>query len=297
MVYLIDASVYIFRAWYSMPPDMQDADGNPTHALYGFARFLADLIEKRQPAHIAVAFDESLGATGHRQKLYPAYKANREPAPQELKRQFALCREFCRHLGVAEFASHEYEADDVIGTLAARMRSDGFRVTVVSRDKDLAQLLVDGDVYWDYSDSTEYRYAQIPERFGVRPERIADYLALMGDSVDNIPGVPGVGQKTAAALMGAFESLDAIYADLSAVARLPVRGASKLPARLMQHREAAYLARSLTRIVCDAPMSAQRADLARRTPDISALTAFCSSHGFGSMLPRQVERIAALRDA
>ena len=297
MVYLIDASVYIFRAWYSMPPDMRDADGNPTHALYGFARFLADLIEKRQPAHIAVAFDESLGATGHRQKLYPAYKANREPAPQELKRQFALCREFCRHLGVAEFASHEYEADDVIGTLAARMRSDGFRVTVVSRDKDLAQLLVDGDVYWDYSDSTEYRYAQIPERFGVRPERIADYLALMGDSVDNIPGVPGVGQKTAAALMGAFESLDAIYADLSAVARLPVRGASKLPARLMQHREAAYLARSLTRIVCDAPMSAQRADLVRRAPDISALSAFCSSHGFGSMLPRQVERIAALKGA
>ena len=297
MVYLVDASVYIFRAWFSQSSDARDAEGNPTHALYGFARFLADLIEKRQPAHIAVAFDESLGATGHRQKLYPAYKANREPAPQELKRQFALCREFCRHLGVAEFASHEYEADDVIGTLAARMRSDGLRVTVVSRDKDLAQLLVDGDVYWDYSDSTEYRYAQIPERFGVRPERIADYLALMGDSVDNIPGVPGIGQKTAAALMGAFESLDAIYADVSAVALLPVRGASKLPARLMQHREAAYLARSLTRIVCDAPMSAQRADLARRAPDISALSAFCSSHGFGSMLPRQVERIAALKGA
>jgi 5'-3' exonuclease len=297
LVYLIDASVYIFRAWYSMPPDIQDADGNPTHALYGFARFLADLIEKRNPAHIAVAFDESLGATGHRQKLYPAYKANREPAPQELKRQFALCREFCRHLGVAEFASHEYEADDVIGTLAARMRNDGFRVTVVSRDKDLAQLLVDGDVYWDYSDSTEYRYAQIPERFGVRPERIADYLALMGDSVDNIPGVPGVGQKTAAALMGAFESLDAIYADMGAVAQLPVRGASKLPARLTEHREAAYLARSLTRIVCDAPISAQRADLARRAPDINAVAAFCSSHGFGSMLPRQVERIAALKGA
>jgi 5'-3' exonuclease len=296
MVYLIDASVYIFRAWYSMPPDMQDGDGNPTHALYGFARFLADLIEKRKPEYMAVAFDEALGATGHRQRLYPAYKANREPAPVELKRQFALCREYCRHLGVAEFASHEYEADDLIGTLAARMRNDGYRVTVVSRDKDLAQLLVDGDIYWDYSDSMEYRYAQIPERFGVRPARIADYLALMGDSVDNIPGVPGVGQKTAAALMGAFESLDAIYADVNAVTALPVRGASKLAEKLNQHREAAYLAQSLTRIVCDAPMTAtQRADLARRAPDIAAISAFCASHGFGTMLPRQAERIAALK--
>ncbi len=294
LVYLIDASVYIFRAWYSMPPDMQDADGNPTHALYGFARFLADLIEKRKPAHIAVAFDESLGVKGHRQKLYPAYKANREPAPPELRRQFGLCREYCRHLGVAEFASNEYEADDLIGTLAARMRSDGLRVTVVSRDKDLAQLLVDGDVYWDYSDSTEYRYAQISERFGARPERIADYLALMGDSVDNIPGIPGVGPKTAAALMSAFESLDAIYADVNAAAVLPVRGASKLPEKLTLHRDAAYLAQSLTRIVCDAPLQASRSDIQRRTPNVDAISAFCNSHGFGNMLARQAERIAAL---
>ena len=139
-------------------------------------------------------------------------------------------------------------------------------------------------MYWDYSDATEYRYAQIPARFGVRPERMADYLALMGDSVDNIPGVPGVGQKTAAALMSAFASIDAIYADLEAVAQLPVRGAGKLPEKLRQHRDAAYLARSLTRIVCDAPLTAQRTDLARRAPDIGALSAFCSSHGFGSML-------------
>jgi DNA polymerase I len=294
VIYLVDASVYIFRAWYSMPPDMQDADGNPTHALYGFARFLSDLIEKRQPQHVAVAFDESHGS-GHRHSLYPAYKANRDPAPPELKRQFALCREYCRHLGVAEYASPEYEADDLIGTLATRMRAMGLRVTVVSRDKDLAQLLGKGDVYWDYSDSIEYRYEQIPERFGVRPERMADYLALMGDSVDNIPGVPGVGPKTAAALLTAFESLDAIYADLAAVADLPVRGAGKLPERLALHRDAAYLAQSLTRICCDAPMAAGRDDLQRRAPDLPALVAFCTQQGFGSLLPRQAERIAGAR--
>ena len=146
MVYLVDASVYIFRAWFSQSSDARDADGNPTHALYGFARFLGDLIERRAPRYLAVAFDESHG-TGHRHALLPSYKANRDPAPPELKRQFALCREFCRHLGVAEFASREYEADDLIGTLATRVRAEGLRVTVVTRDKDLSQLVGPGDRY------------------------------------------------------------------------------------------------------------------------------------------------------
>ena len=293
MVYLIDASVYIFRAWFSMPPDLRDADGNPTHAVYGFARFVGDLIERRQPHYLAAAFDESHGH-GHRHALFPAYKANREPAPPELKRQFALCREFCRHLGVSEYASHEFEADDLIGTLAVRVRADGLRVTVVTRDKDLSQLVGPGDRFWDYSDAAEYAYEEIAARFGVAPERMADYLALTGDAVDNIPGVPGVGPKTAAALMQRYTSLDALYADLDAVAYLPLRGAARLPDKLRQHREAAYLARSLTRIHCAAPLQATRADLQRRPPDLQALAEFCQRHGFGAMLPRQAERIARL---
>ena len=151
-------------------------------------------------------------------QLYPPYKANREPAPRALKRQFALCREFCRHLGVAEFAADDYEADDLIGTLAQHCRDEGLSVTVVSRDKDLAQLIGPGDVFWDYSDAAEYRYEQIAARFGVLPERMADYLALRGDSVDNVPGVPGVGAKTAAALMGLFASLEELFEGLDAVA-------------------------------------------------------------------------------
>jgi DNA polymerase I len=174
VVYLIDASVYVFRAWHSMPPDIVDCDGNPTQALYGFARFLGDLLERRQPRYVAVLFDESHGSC-FRHRIYPPYKANREAAPVALKRQFALCREFCRHIGVAEFASLEYEADDLIGTLAQHCRDDGLSVTVVSRDKDLAQLIAPGDVFWDYSDGAEYRYEQIAARFGVRPERMADY--------------------------------------------------------------------------------------------------------------------------
>lgn len=292
MVYLIDASVYVFRAWYAMPAGLHDDDGNPTHALYGFARFLAELIERRRPRYLAVAFDESHGS-GHRHRLFPDYKANREAAPPELKRQFALCREFCRHLGVAEYASNDYEADDLIGTLAQRARGDGLRVTVVTRDKDMAQLIGPGDVFWDYSDSAEYRYEEISDRFGVRPERFADYLALRGDAVDNIPGVPGIGPKTAAALLAEFESLEALYADLATVASMPLRGAAQLAQRLHVHREAAFLARSLTRIHCDAPLAGARENLHLRAPDLSALESFCRLQGFGAMLPRQAQRIAA----
>jgi DNA polymerase-1 len=292
VVYLIDASVYIFRAWYSMPPELADASGQPTQALYGFARFLGELLERRQPRYVGVAFDSGLGSC-FRHTLYPAYKANREAAPPELKRQFELCRQYCRHLGVAEFASDAYEADDLIGTLAAICRAEGTGVTVVSRDKDLAQLIGPQDVYWDYSEATEYRYADIAARFGVPPERMADYLALRGDSVDNVPGVPGVGAKTAAALMTLCASLDELFERLDAVARLPLRGAASLPERLQRHRGAAYLARSLTRIVCDAPLGATQGDLQRRPPDLARIEAFCSDQGFGALLHRQATRLSA----
>ncbi|MEO8315915.1 MAG: PIN domain-containing protein, partial [Pseudomonadota bacterium] len=116
MVHLIDASVYVFRAYFSLPPDMQDGEGNPVHALYGFARFLGDLIERANPEYLAVAFDASL-STSFRNVIYPAYKANREPAPPDLLLQFERCRKWCEHLGVAWYDSSEFEADDIIGTL------------------------------------------------------------------------------------------------------------------------------------------------------------------------------------
>ncbi|HWL63103.1 MAG TPA: 5'-3' exonuclease H3TH domain-containing protein [Steroidobacteraceae bacterium] len=286
MIFLVDASVYVFRAYYSMPPDMRDGDGNPVHALYGFARFLGDLIERERPEYMAVAFDASL-ATSFRNRIYPAYKANRDPAPLDLLLQFERCRAFCERLGIAWFDSSEFEADDIIGTLACRMRAEGLRVTIVSRDKDLAQLITPGDVYWDYAGNVRYRHGEIADRFGVAPERYADYLALTGDAVDNISGVPGVGPKTAAALMQAYESLDDLYLRLDTVRDLPLRGAATLPDRLARHREAAYLARELTRIRCDMPLDVSRADLRRRVPDMPGIDGFCSTNGFGQLLSRQ----------
>ena len=290
MIFLIDASVYVFRAYYSLPPDLRDADGNPVHALYGFARFLGDLIERARPEYMAVAFDASL-ASSFRNQIYPPYKANREPAPPDLLLQFERCRRFCERLGIAWFDSDEFEADDIIGTLAARMRGEGLRATIVSRDKDLAQLIAPGDVYWDYSGDERYHHGEIAGRFGVPPERYADYLALAGDAVDNITGVPGIGPKTAAALMLSYASLEDLYARLDTVRDLPLRGAARLPARLAEHREAAFLARQLTRIRCDMPLNVTRAELRRRPPDLAGVEDFCCANGFGMLLQRQAARL------
>lgn len=292
VVYHIDASYFVFRAYHSMPPDMVDRDGNATHALYGFARFLCDFIERVDPSSVVVAFDESLrGESSFRCAIYPAYKANREVPPVDLKRQFALCREFCRHLGVAEFASAQYEADDIIGTLAARTRAAGLKNVLVTRDKDLSQLIRAGDVYWDYTGNARYEYHEIGARFGAAPELIADFLALTGDSVDNIPGVPGIGKKTAAELFAVFGSLDELYANLERVASLKLRGASGIAAKLLAHKDAAYLARRLTGILCDIPLQAQIDDLKRRPPDGPGLQVFFEEHGLGSILRQQARRI------
>ncbi len=296
MIFLVDASVYIFRAYHSILPEMRDRDGNPVHAVFGFARFLGDLIERVRPAYLAVAFDQR--RTGcYRSRIYPPYKANRERAPADLVAQRECCRELCRHLGVAAFVDGEYEADDLIGTLAQLMRAQGVRAAFISRDKDLAQLMRDGDLFWDFGARGQFGYHDIERHFGVAPECFADYLALTGDSVDNIPGVPGIGQRTAATLMKAFGSLDELYANLARVAHLPLRGAGTLGARLAAHRESVYLARQLTRIACDLSLGASAASLRRRRPDLAALGELYDRLGFGPFLRRQGERLAQLPEA
>ena len=293
MQYLIDASVYVFRAYYSMPDDIVDGDGNPVNAFYGFARFLGDFIEQVNPEHIAVAFDESL-TTSFRTSIYPEYKANREPAPAELKRQFSQCRRFVSALGLMNCADPLYEADDLIGTLVEHGRRAGRPSTIVSRDKDLTQLLLKDDVFWDFAGKGKLGYDHILEVFGVRPEQIADFLALAGDSVDNIPGVPGVGKKTASALLAHFGTLDDIYANLDRIHEVPVRGAKTLGAKLDTHRDAAMLARQLTGIACDAPMDDPETNLRRSMPDLGAINALFDEANIGTALRRQAERVSDL---
>jgi len=293
MQYLIDASVYVFRAYYSMPDDMLDDHGNPINALYGYCRFLGDFMEQVRPDQIAVLFDESL-TSSFRTEIYPEYKANRDPAPEELKRQFAQCRRFTRALGVLECAHPRYEADDLIGTLVSEGRDAGTPSTIVSRDKDLAQLVSKEDVFWDFAGKGKVTYDEIPDHFGVWPEQIADFLALAGDSVDNIKGVPGVGKKTAIALLEHFGSLNALYNNLESVHEVNVRGARTLATKLEAHKEDAMLARRLTGIACDAPVERPKTGLVPVAPDLGDINALYDEAGIGVALRRQAERVADL---
>lgn len=274
-----------------MPDDMVDGEGNPVNALYGFSRFLGDFMEQVTPEYIAVAFDESL-TTNFRTSIYPEYKANREPAPDDLKRQFELCRRFSRALGLMDVSDPMYEADDLIGTLVEHGRRQGRPSTVVTRDKDLAQLIAREDVFWDFAGRGKIGYDRVPEVFGVWPEQIADFLALAGDSVDNIPGVPGVGKKTAGALLGHFGSLDEIYANLDKVHEVEVRGAKTLGAKLEMHKDAADLARRLTGIACDAPIDNAEEALQPNAPDLGAINALFDEANIGMALRRQAERVS-----
>jgi len=292
-LYLVDASLYVFRAWHSMPNEFHDSEGWPTNAVHGFARFLLELIERARPQHIAIAFDEALDSC-FRNTLYPAYKANREPAPEELRRQFAHCQSLARALGLSVLSHCEYEADDLIGTAVHAMRAHGFRAVIVSADKDLSQLLGEHDEQWDYARSQRWGAAGVPERHGVHAHQIADYLGLTGDAVDNIPGVPGVGAKTAAALLAHFGSLDALLARVEEVPYLRLRGAAACAARLREHRELALLSRQLATIALDAPLDYADGQFLRRRADAEGLLSLCEQLRFGPLTRRRLHAAAGL---
>jgi len=292
-LYLVDASLYVFRAWHSMPDEFHDADGWPTNAVHGFARFLLELIERERPKHIAIAFDEALDSC-FRNALYPAYKANREPAPQELKRQFAYCKALCATLGLPVLAHREYEADDLIGSALALARAGGYRGVIVSADKDLSQLLDAHDEQWDFARGQRWGMSGVKARHGVEARQIADYLALCGDAIDNIPGVPGIGAKTAAVLLAHFGSLDALLDRIDEVAFLRFRGAAQAAAKLRLYREQALLCRTLATIALDAPLDEVIPPFARGSADAPTLLALCDALRFGPMTRRRLHDAVGL---
>lgn len=290
-LYLIDASLYVFRAWHAMPDAFAGADGWPVNAVHGFARFLAELIERERPRRIAVAFDQALESS-FRNQIYPAYKANREPAPEALKRQFAHCQALCHALGLAVLVDHRYEADDLIGSALHRLRADGAAGVIVSADKDLSQLLAQGDEQWDFARNERWGCDGVKPRYGVHPHQFADFLGLAGDASDNIPGVPGVGVKTAAHLLEHFGSLDALLARLAEVPFLRLRGAARAAQSIAEYREQALLSRQLATIALDAPLPADLGDAERRPADGAALDALFDRLRLGPLTRRRVAALA-----
>ena len=254
-VYLIDASIYVFRAWFSIPDTLVNDQGHPVNAVRGFFDFTVKFLHEVQPEYIAFVFDESLEHS-HRNEIYPPYKENREPAPLELKRQFGQCRQLIRALGICEMGNNRYEADDLIGSMAARGKADGHQNVIVSSDKDLAQLVQGDDIWWDYLKGRKLGIQGVAEHFGVLPDQIADWLALAGDAIDNIPGVPGIGQVTAKKLLQHFGTLDKLLDNLDQIETIKnLRGAGRFAGLISEHIETIRLSRQLTEVYCDVPIS------------------------------------------
>lgn len=292
-LYLVDASLYVFRAWHSVPDQFEDVHGWPTNAVHGFARFLLELIERERPKHIAIAFDEALDSC-FRNELYPKYKANRDPAPEDLRRQFAHCKALCAALGLVVLADTHYEADDLIGSALTLARPQGFRGIIVSADKDLSQLLQGADEQWDYARNQRWQADGVKARHGVHAHQIADYLALCGDAVDNIPGISGIGAKSAAVLLGHFGSLDALLERADEVAFLRLRGAAQMARRLREQREQALLWRQLTTVATTAPLTLTDAGFARAAADPDMLSGLCDNLRFGPMTRRRLLAAAGM---
>ncbi len=281
-VTLVDAMAYIFRAYYAQAARSGPA-GQPTGASFGFLDFLLRLIVRESPSHLAVVFDS--GPKSFRNALYPDYKANRGAAPEDLLPQFAQCEALAAALGLPVFKVADHEADDVLATLAARCRAAGCAVRIISGDKDLAQLVDEQVSIHDPARGKRFTPRTVPKQFGVAPAQMVDYLALTGDASDNVPGVRGVGPKTAAALLQALGSLDGVYAGLDAVPDLPIRGAKTLAARLVEHREAAYLSQELVTLKRDLPLDVAPAALAYTGAPRAECRALFAELGFEHLIP------------
>ena len=291
--WLIDASIYIFRAWFSMPDRWYTDDGFPVQAVYGYTRFLVDIIEQCGPAFSgAAAFDESLG-TNFRNEIYPQYKESRELPDEALAFQLDACRRVTELLGFGCYGGERYEADDYLGALAKQARAKGLAVTVVTRDKDLGQLLAGPhDEWWDFAQDKVLDADGFAAQFGVRPAQFADYLALVGDKIDDIPGVPGVGAKTAAALLQAFESLEGLHSNLEAVGTLGIRGAARTQERLVAHWPQVELSRQLTGIAQDIPGIEEVPRYELTAHAVAAAIEYLESLNLGGALARRLNKLA-----
>lgn len=252
-VHLVDASPYIFRAHFSLPSSIKTPGGDPAAASYGFASFLLKLIADEKPSHLGVAFDRNLSSS-FRNEIYPAYKEQRVAPPPELEAQIDTCLEIAAALGAATFIDDRYEADDLIGTLCGHLEKNGHGAVIVTTDKDMAQLVDERTTLFDFGKGLRFDAGAVLEKFGVRPDQITDFLGLAGDSVDNIPGIKGIGAKSAAELLARFGHLEDLYERL---AELPwiasIRGAKSLHAKLAAGRDIAFLSKQLATVARDAP--------------------------------------------
>jgi DNA polymerase I len=278
-IYLIDGMSNVFRAYYAIR-GLSSSKGEPTNAVFGFLQMLRKLLKDEQPQYLGIAFDVSTDT--HRKDKFEAYKANRRPMPDDLRPQLPFIRQVVEAFRIPLLELPKYEADDVLGTLSKRAAEQGFEVVLVSPDKDLMQLVGEHVLQYHTGRDRLYDVAGVTEDFGVPPEKVVDVLALMGDTSDNVPGVPGIGEKGARQLIAEYGSLDALLERAGEVSRKAYREG------LQQHRDQALLSRELVTIHCDLPIELELDRLRMEEPDWDKLLALCWQLDF-NVVARELE--------
>jgi len=285
-LHLIDGSAFIFRAYHALPPLTRKSDGLPVGAVSGFCNMLNRYIEDNNgpdaPTHVAVIFDHS--SHSFRNDIFDGYKANRPPAPEDLVPQFPLTREATKAFNIACEEMEGFEADDMIATLACQARDAGGRVTIISSDKDLMQLVGDGIEMYDAMKNKRIDREGVFEKFGVYPDRVIDVQSLAGDSVDNVPGAPGIGVKTAAALINEFGDLDELLSRAVEI-KQPKRRQT-----LLDHAEQIKLSRELVTLDCNTPLTFALEDLEFRAPIPGQLLDFLTKMEFRTLTKRIAQK-------
>src|SRR5882724_4773767 len=289
-LYLIDGSGYVYRAFHALP-SLGTSRGLPTNAVYGFTNMVVKLLREERPRHLAVVFD--LPGETFRDQLYADYKATRAPIPDELRPQLGYVRKIVAALRLPVVEIAGVEADDVIGTLARQASAAGLETVIVTGDKDLMQLVDERTVWLDTMRDRRFGPAEVRARFGVDPLLVPDVLGLMGDAIDNIPGVQGIGEKTASVLVHDLGPVEAILDRLDEVERLPLRGAKKVRETLAREAETARLSKALATIKCDVPIELDLDALRWEGPDQEQLRPLFAELEFSSLLRELVPTGAA----
>ena len=288
---LVDGSSYVYRAFHALPP-LTGPSGQPTHAVYGFTTMLLKLLGEARADYLAVVFDAARKT--FRDDLYADYKAHRPEMPGDLAAQLPQIQRVVEALRIPTLRVEGVEADDVIATLLARVAGAQVEVVVVTADKDLMQLVGPDVRLWDTMRDRWVDVAAVQARFGVAPAQVADVLALMGDASDNVPGVSGIGEKTAIALIQACGDVEGVLDHLDAVAQLPLRGAKSIAARLAAGAESARLSKQLVLVRRDVPLAVELEDLRLQAPDVELTRALFAELGFESLLRQLMKNAPAV---
>ena len=274
--FLIDATGFVLKYWFSIPP-VKTRNFESISAFLGFSSFVLKFLSNYQPRYITFAFDESLG-TCFRNDYYCDYKKNRELAPDELKMQLNLCRQFLDLIGLNNNASKVYEADDILNTMAINARKLKLNNIILTNDKDLFQMVYKDDIWWNYKDK-KYSYEDLKEKLNFSPHNLSDFLGLMGDSVDNIPGAPGLGEKTAMVLMGKYKSLENIFLNINDIPSSLGQKYKRFIKIINDNKKIIYLSKKLATLVYIEEIDKNISIFKRKTVNIDKLDSFLINTG------------------